>query len=179
MNAFDECRKTEQASLDALYPLLSQSFDGKLIATAKGWLAADLQKMAGDYVAERNNEVVGLEIKTEKRHTGNLFIETWSNKSRNREGWIFTTQADYVLYHFQDRNVCYVLSMRRFRDFCFTSPSKYTGYAGRLFDYREVPQAKHEQKNDTWGRLVPIDDLFSTDCLRLFWSEETGLQSNF
>lgn len=190
MNSFKENRKTEDKSVREILPLLIQSFNGRVVSTASGSLSIQLQKTAGDYLAQKvkgndflsretAGDVIGIELKTELKHTGNLFIETWSNKKRWTPGWLYASLADYLLYHFLDVEECYVISMRALKAFCFTTPSVRSGSAGRLADYREVEQVKHDQMNDTWGRLVPIEDLKSADCLRLFWSKRKGLEFHF
>jgi hypothetical protein len=189
MNSFEHNKGTEHKSFKDLVPLLVKSFNGRIVSTASGSLSVKLQKTAGDFLAQKANsndflspgfhsDVIGLELKTEERHTGNLFIETWSNKEHWNPGWIYTSLADYMLYHFLDREVCYVISMKALKKFCFTTPGANKS-TGRLTDYREVGQEKHKQKNNTCGRLVPIDDLKAADCLRLFWSREQGLQFKF
>jgi hypothetical protein len=189
MNAFEHNRGTEKKSHQEIVPLLMKLFNGRIVSTASGSLSVQLQKTAGDYLAQKaasndflsrefHSDLIGIELKTEEKHTGNLFIETWSNKSRWNPGWIYTSLADYLLYHFLDCGVCYVLSMRALKQFCFTTPNK-SKSAGKLSDYREVEQGKHNQKNDTWGRLVPVDDLKAVDCLRVFWSQAEGFQFKF
>lgn len=42
-----------------------------------------------------------IEYKTDDRtdQTGNLFIETWSNRELRRYGWAFATRADIIVYY--------------------------------------------------------------------------------
>ena len=189
MNSFEHNKKMEIESLRTIVPLLTKSFNGRIVSTASGSMSIELQKEAGDYLAQVANgndflsrefrsDVVGIELKVEGKHTGNIFVETFSNKKFWTPGWISNCRADYMLYHFLDASVCYVINMWSLKKFCFTTPGR-RGTAGRLFDYQEVKQKKHEQKNDTWGRLVPINDLRDADCLRVFWSQKDGLIFQF
>lgn len=51
---------------------------------------------------------VHVEVKFERRFTGNLFLETTSNCSTRSAGWLYTTQADLVMYGFQDRSAWWI-----------------------------------------------------------------------
>lgn len=89
-----------------------------------------------------------LECKSEYKETGNLFIESWSNRTAGRPGWLFNlTECDILLYHFLEPDgALYTVKFSRLREFDFSR-------------YREVPQSRYLQANDTWGYLVPVNDL--------------------
>jgi hypothetical protein len=88
-----------------------------------------------------------VEVKTELEHTGNLFFETWSNKSTGRLGWAYTSTADEFFYLFWEAGIGYRIPE-------FQRVMWLFDYHRR--DFREVEQGKHIQENDTWGCLVPI-----------------------
>jgi len=110
MNAFDSAREVEARSLEILTPFIeSRSFDGRFVLIEKGRLAQELQRTIGDAVlTAHNGNFYAVEIKAEESNKhGNLFLETWSNLSRYKTGWMFTLDTDLFLYHFieDDENV--------------------------------------------------------------------------
>lgn len=180
MNSFKTASKLEEQSLGVLLPILLKTFGDKVFPTNNHAMSAEFQKTCGDFLARKSlGDVIGLELKAEKKHTGNLFIETWSNRKWFNPGWLYSSKADYILYHFLDSNVCYVISMKALKKFCFITESTKAKRPGRIEDYPEVQQAKYDQKNDTWGRLIPIEHLKTEDCLREFWTKSDGLKFTF
>jgi hypothetical protein len=116
----------------------------------------------GDYVAYNAgiNELFRLELKYETRHTGNLFIETWSNRSLLRMGWFLTLRTDYLFYGFSDPDrIVYVVRFKPLREWLWSidKSEKWPKYV--IDKYRFVMQTKNEQGNDTWGYLVPVEDI--------------------
>ncbi len=96
-----------------------------------------------------------VEIKTERRHTGNLFIETWSNlthdEAHRRDGWIFTLQADVIAFVFLDQEVVYMMQFPNLKAWCINKGGMYK------FPQRQAGMsAKGLQKNNTIGHCVPI-----------------------
>lgn len=130
---------------------------------------AHIQKNAGDIAAvdTTTGHVLSYhEIKMEARHTGNLFIETWSNLAntpdRVSEGWLYSCQADVLWYGFADILTIHEIDMPKLRAWLCT-PTTTRALPGvsvmRLSLYREIEQGKSKQKNHTVGRLVPIKDI--------------------
>jgi hypothetical protein len=89
-----------------------------------------------------------VEVKTERKHTGNLFWEWWSNKSTKREGWGQTSPADELYYLFWDDGAGY-----RIPD--LQTVIWHVDYHKN--DFQLVKQCKQTQDNDTWGYLIPIE----------------------
>ncbi len=116
-----------------------------------------LQMMTGDFLAKvEKNFVVAVEVKVEQEDRyGNLFLETWSNRSRWRRGWLDKCEADELWYYFLDEKELYICNIGNLKQWAFGSGDE----AGRIYDFKEACQRKREQKNDTWGRCVPIDVL--------------------
>lgn len=110
-----------------------------------------VQKFLGDCLVSRDGDAKYIEIKTEQQYTGNLFIETWSNKSRDTLGWFHACHADWLWYYFLDDRKLYVIPLPTLQKWGH-QPTK----APRIECFKEVPQRKYDQRNDTWGRLVPI-----------------------
>lgn len=143
MNTYDKCRNIESESLDKLLPLIKPRFDRLIEITEK-----TQQEYLGDYIGIKNNKAYLIEFKCEERHTGNFYIETWSNYGIN-PGWFEKCKADYLIYHFKNPEKIYVLEYQAAKKHIQSNKRK----------YKEVAQTKHTQKNHSLGLLVPVDDL--------------------
>ena len=103
MSAFHDCKQVEAESFRQLTPLIERrAFRGRYVTTAKGRLAAELQRKYGDLFMNRpNGDVCAVEIKAEREEKfGNFFFEEWSNRLRETPGWMRTLDVDWLLYHF-------------------------------------------------------------------------------
>lgn len=142
MNTFLAKREVEAASLKILLSYFEE---------IRGQLFYPTILMPGDDLASKPDGLLDLspvEFKAEEKWTGNLFLESWSNRPI-KKGWMYTNPADYLFYHFLDKDICY--------GFLFSKLKEY--YLDNVYRYRHVPQGKTEQRNNTWGLLVPIEDL--------------------
>lgn len=163
MSGFSEASAIEKEGLVRLWPYLeSISHDGKFIMTTNGTLAKRFQASVGDVlVAGPDHSCWAIEIKVEQKHTGNLFLETWSNRNLEQRdqhalrgsnvGWLFKLVGDRLLYLFLDTNDLYSIDIYSLKRWAFV--------AGGIYSCREVEQASYDQLNDTWGRLAPISQL--------------------
>src|SRR5262245_52399532 len=115
MSAFDKCRTIESQAVEELLPWLVAMSEE--VETTDG--CEFLQKVWGDFVATRKDRRYSIELKAERRHTGNLFLELWSNKSRWTPGWMYTCRADFLFYYFLDKRVLYILDMRKLKAWLF------------------------------------------------------------
>jgi hypothetical protein len=114
MNAFSEACPVERRGMSALLPYLeSRACRGQVIQVAKGPLAGHFQRHFGDLlIATGPGRVASVEIKVNRRWTGNLFLEFWSNKNLDDRsshvergstpGWLVTCRADVIGFHFLD-----------------------------------------------------------------------------
>ena len=111
-----------------------------------------IQKVCGDLLVRRDESAKYVELKAERRNEhGNIFIETYSNKSRNTLGWFHACQADWLWYYFIEARELYIIEMAKLREW-----AKQPILRPRLFDFPERQQQRYVQMNDTWGRCVPI-----------------------
>jgi hypothetical protein len=159
MNAFALCRGVEDKSRQILMPFIQErADDGRYVITDKGNLSRMLQEQCGDVLFnDRNDVLISVELKAEERHTGNLFLETWSNRNLENKvshsargsnpGWMVKSRADYLFYHFLDGGQLYIIPLFELQVWAWTS--------GEFFKWPERRQGKHVQLNDTWGRCVP------------------------
>jgi len=144
----DACRIEAEGIPDLVSFLEQQSDSGRFVLTAKGRLSEKLQKSVGDAIANVNSQVISVEFKNEVKWTGNLFLETWSNRSRRTTGWMVKLDADILLYRFEDKRVLYSIPFQRLCRWAFV---------GNIYRFPEKKQKKHDQLNDTWGRCVPVE----------------------
>lgn len=183
MNAFTDAREVELAGKDDLLRFLEmQAGSGRVVLTDKGPLSQFLQETVGDAVMnDRQMTTWGVEFKIEDRHTGNLFLETWSNLCRRNPGWMVKLNTDILLYYFLDARHLYSLGFQKLAKWAFGNSDAYRRgekvnkrSPGRIYDFPERRQRKRDQLNDTWGRVVPIEVLKKEVGLREYTISPTG-----
>lgn len=177
MSAFTSAKMVEAQAMVVLGPFIRErSTDGQFVWNNKGPLAKFLQETVGDVLFNMDGDRIwAVEIKAEREHTGNLFIETWSNRNLvdrshhadrgSNPGWIYKIRADLLMYYFLDTDDLYVIDVFSLKQWAFTGGRN---GGGNLWGYREICQSKYTQKNDTYGRLVPIADLKATCGVKHF-----------
>jgi len=163
VNGWNKARAVEARGLAVLLPYLSEKSDGRLVVTSKGRLARYLQLEVGDVIFNsRDDAVWTAEIKVEEKHTGNLFLETWSNRNfasarshaehGSNVGWLFHTRADLLLYYFLDTDDLYTVDLFLLKRWAFGAGDR----RGRIYTFPEIPQTKNNQMNETCGRIVDV-----------------------
>lgn len=167
MTSYDRSRKVEAKSFAILQPWLEEASGGRYVLTTKGRLARVFQEQYGDVLfnSAQDGRMWTLELKAEEQHTGNLFLETWSNRNLENPaehaklgcnpGWLVKQTADLLLYHFLDNDTAYLISLFKLKQWSFGAGEG----KGRIYAFPEVLQGKYHQKNDTWGRLVEVRQL--------------------
>jgi len=166
-NAFESAQLIERESRRILEPLLERSSDGRFVYTDKGRLAKEFQAHYGDVLIQekRGKEMLAIEMKAERRATGNLFLELWSNGSQYKLGWMFTNNADLLFYHFLDSDEMYIIKLPDLKKWFWfgVGPVLRDGstkkYQPGCFQFRHAVQQSYEQKNDTWGVIVPVNTI--------------------
>jgi hypothetical protein len=175
---YELARTVEARGMAILLPFLRERSDGQFVLFEKGSLARALQETLGDAVLRaKDGSARSAEVKIENTHTGNLFLEVWSNRNLEvREehirfgsnvGWLYKSVADLLLYYFLEVDRLYVIDLFRLQQWAFKSTNN-IGRPGRIWDYPEVPQGKYRQRNETIGRLVPLSVISSEVGYRLF-----------
>ncbi len=86
-----------------------------------------------------------IEVKFDEYESGNLFAETWSNRTKGNRGWFYKCLATELVYAFPLMRVAYVGELKKIRA-CVME---------HINDFPEVEQKQYRQLNDAWGRLVP------------------------
>jgi hypothetical protein len=160
MSAFDECRKLEDASRRHLQQHLLRElvYDGRFVRVEKGPMAREFQLTSGDYLWNSDELTAWrVEHKCEYANTyGNLFLETFSNKSRGKLGWFFTNGADLLLYHFLRSGEVLLLRLAELRMWAYQHENYKGVMQPRVHRYKERDQARYDQMNDTWGYCVNV-----------------------
>lgn len=112
-----------------------------------------LQSVWGDYTIFKGDQPYGIELKAEasNRHS-NFFLETWSNRRWYTLGWLFKLRGDSLFYYFVEEKELWTIKIPALQSWAFGSDE----LAGQVYKYPEKKQAKYDQKNDSWGRCVPI-----------------------
>jgi hypothetical protein len=155
-SAFDKSLAVEAEGLRVLTPYLERlAIPGTVLVPTEGhWM---LQKLVGDFILRDGEVTKTIEVKVEERHTGNLFLETWSNRSRHTPGWMYTCRSMFLWYYFIDQATLYTMPMRSLRNWAFGSGDS----AGGIYAYPER-KTSCDQMNDTWGRVVPVARLIAS-----------------
>lgn len=163
MSAYENCNTTAAKGVARLLPFIKErAHDGQLVVTNKGPLAPFLQKTVGDVVINTDPERIWtIEIKTEEKHTGNLFLEYWSNLNLEERrshaergttpGWLHTLRADLIFFYFLDTDDLYIFNLFRLQQWALRERE--------IYKFPLKRQKRHLQANDTHGHIVPISDL--------------------
>src|SRR5215510_326269 len=130
-SSFRDALLVEQRGMAALLPFLeSRAWRGHVIQIAKGPLARTFQRSFGDLViATGPGAAASVEVKVQRRWTGNAFLEVWSNKNLNDRGsyvergstpgWMITCRADVLALHFLDIDTVHFLPFFRLQQWAF------------------------------------------------------------
>jgi hypothetical protein len=175
VSSFTQAQGVEAESFAILKPFLEEHTNGRYVVTGKGPLARAYQQQCGDILLnDKEGKLFAVELKAERRHTGNLFLETWSNRNLDcisshtslgsNPGWMVHLRASLLFYHFLDRDALYILPFFKLKQWAFGSDGK----PGNIYRFPERPQGKYEQLNDTHGRLVPLVELKALGLVKVF-----------
>lgn len=151
-SAFSSASRIETEANLVIVPYLRRlAVRGEIIPTQNFmWL----QKMFGDWVVRHSSGARTVEVKAEMKWTGNLFLEEWSNRSKFTPGWMYTCQADVLAYYFVEEKKLCLCPMPSLKAWAFIGDG-----GGLMFTHPARQQAKYDQQNDTWGRIVPVSAL--------------------
>ena len=162
-NGFIEASAVGKSGVLDLLPLVEyHSYQGRFVLTDKGNISAFLQKTIGDIAFNCKNQMVwGIEVKTERKSTGNFFLELWSNRSRQTQGWMHTLTTDFLWYYFLDSKILHSIYFKKLQEWAFVN--------GRIERFPLRKQNSYRQLNDTWGALVPITVIENEIGLKKFY----------
>lgn len=154
MNAFEQASQVERSGIDLLYPWLKYTHGNNIVFCD----SKQMQDEYGDFVLQRGRAIEGIELKVERKHTGNLFLETWSNRHMQNRGWLFKSKSETLYYVFLDVPVIYGLNLQALSQWAQSQ---------EFATYKEIQQKAYSQMNDTWGKVVKIEKLKQLADLRL------------
>lgn len=166
MGSYADCLHTEEAGYRLIKPYLEKTFDEYVFVNSKrrSTLLKLFQTNFGDLIVRKGDDLYFIDLKTERENKyHNFFLETWSNKSRNKAGWFVPEvgiNADFIFYVFLNEKCFYIIDLAKARKWAYAD--------NQLERYPERKQSKHNQLNDTWGRCVKIKDLTAAlKCKRI------------
>jgi hypothetical protein len=161
-STFAKCQEVERESRRRMLPYILHAFGSKPVL-----IPSDYESQStGDFkVTRRDGFVVNVEAKAELEFTGNLFLETTSNWHTSRAGWLLTSRAFELWYHFLDTDFLYRWQLGLLRQWFWGDESDVD--SGAVGKCREVAQKKHEQQNLTRGYLVPAKNMMKAGMQRI------------
>ncbi|MCB9672354.1 MAG: hypothetical protein H6734_22950, partial [Alphaproteobacteria bacterium] len=104
------------------------------------------QRLGVDLLWDVGGRRVAVEVKRERRFTGNLVLETLANSARRQPGWWITSHAHLVLYGFADTGSWWLLHLPRAR----------RAVRDRAFSRLASVQARTTGSHETSCRLLPL-----------------------
>lgn len=163
MSDFDKAREVERIAREEVLPWLLKHSDSLQETDASLFQ----QKVWGDWLIWKQGKLLSIEFKAEESNEyNNLFLETWSNRHLQTPGWMITCRADFLYYYFIRQRHLYTLDFAALRAWAWGCGRE----DGKIYRYPEKPQGKYdEQRNDTWGRVVPITTLLKIPELKMRW----------
>jgi hypothetical protein len=170
MTSYHDSREVERIGREMLRPFLQEVSGGRYVRADHGPLADYLQQLGDTFLQMSDMLLVSVEEKAERRHTGNLFVETWSNqtddldayvKHGDKPGWFLTTRAMLLTYIFIDTGLLCVAPLRPMKSFLLRPRYDDRGrqHPPRIWDFPLREQRECDQLNHTLGHLVPISYL--------------------
>lgn len=164
MNSFEKGCMVEKQGMNVLLPYIeSKAYQGRVVPLFGNAQNKELQQYGDILMGTEINKYITIDLKIENRFTGNFFIETWSNKSRFNQGWIYKCRSDRIFYYFLDKpEILYSIVTEKFKEWLFAS----VGNKPRLFSFSEVKQSKYDQMNDTWGVIIPVEAALSSNSVK-------------
>lgn len=133
------------------------STHGRVVWAMHGKLALAIQTQMGDVFVNREFGVIeAVELKAEKKLTGNCCIEIWSNRKRKKQGWLYTNDADWLACYYLDKDELRFCDFNKLKEWL---SERYPSGLSRIDTYPLIEQKKYYQLNDTWFRQVPWKEI--------------------
>ena len=152
VHSFQQSQNTARIGEDLIQRYLENKYETVLDVTK----TKKFQKVDVDYVAITDSRVVHLyEVKTDTytARNGNIFLETWSNKEKQRKGWPFYTKCSHLVYVPLGLTEIYVFDGARilelvelFREEGEVKQVWNTGYSseGIVYPLQQIPSSFYE-----------------------------------
>jgi len=173
MNDFNNSLRTEHKGKVIIYDWLDLK-NNNYASIYDGFDSPDdkvMQKHGDCIIFDKNGRGSWVEIKIEEENKfGNFFIETISNKNVRNEfehlerastqGWFWSSRATWIFYYFLKSDELFAFRLFHLKRWLLSDDDG-NPYHPIIDRYPEKPESKAIQKNDTWGRCVPIKDTIS------------------
>ena len=85
--------------------------------------------------------------------------------------WLINCRADVVGFHFLDADTAWFLPLFRLQQWAFGIG----GQAGRIYDFLDRRRRRYVQRNDSWGRIVPVEVLAQEVGIKRAGRRQLGL----
>lgn len=95
---------------------------------------------------DKNNNIISktIEVKIDSyHHSGNIFFEIISNDTKNTNGCMLVSKADYLFYFFPDIDLLYSFKLSEFKDWALDNQHRF-----------KIRKCKNPTYN-SWGYLIP------------------------
>lgn len=89
------------------------------------------QDIDTDLIIEKDGERTLIEVKfdTRIRETGNIFAEQITNVREQKQGWLYKSKADYIMYIAAFTDYFYIFKTEKLREYVKNHPELRTSYA--------------------------------------------------
>ena len=136
--------------------------DGELKAykllSDNNWVVQDLTRCEQYYDKDIDLSITDghrsytIEVKWDNviSRTGNMFIETFTDLDKSKQGWFLFCEADYIFYGDSKNNLFHIFRTQNLRDYI----SNHTTPERKAPDYNK----RGKLKKISQGYIVPIDD---------------------
>jgi hypothetical protein len=128
-----------------------------------------------DYIIEKNNRKLNIEVKTDSKEMYNIPCEIVKNVRNNNNykkthkgktgiGWLYETMSDYIVFFNLESKKMFILNTKRLQDFC----TKYK--------YNYVRKINENPLFNSLNLYVPRKDLYKHHVLvgKYVYNDNTG-----
>lgn len=154
----EQCRSIERQGLDRILALLRRAklncVENKSLVGERDSIVIAQQQLGDLATWLPEFGAAHVEVKTEQNHTGNLFLETWSNLTpgwRRNPGWMVKIHPDFIAFPFINTGDIYIAKFASLWDWFYIQNNEH--------QYSRRDQRRHEQKNRTAGPVCPVNDI--------------------
>jgi len=164
-------QRRERALLDAhFYPHFAEDGQFIVLGHSPGSVAANRKLHIDVFVrAAGAVQTLALDEKIDRKLRSTFFAETWSDREREKPGWMVegVSDADLLLWAFKRLRppglVVYVLRFPEFRAWFWR---QFNLFPGRFGDAHQIRNQEGRRRWVTEGFSVPIADVPTTHFLR-------------
>lgn len=111
----------------------------------------EIQKKGIDKVITFNDgRIITIDEKKRRKDYGDILIEIYKNQRLKRKGWLFYTEAEFIVYGMEDTKRIFLINTRKLRKLFFENKEKWLSYR---------PILSYNPGYVTENRAIPIKEL--------------------